>query len=88
MCSYGEKEAAPMTSRGTYLRSSVSFLASSSQLRWRLLNLDAAPSLGSGRHRWKRAYQYRLSEPEYVLIRLIDAFRGPLPLGPPPRGAN
>lgn len=31
-----------MMSRGTSLRSSVSFLASSSQLRWRLLNLDAA----------------------------------------------
>lgn len=31
-----------MMSRGTYLRSTVSFLASSSQLRWRVLNLDAA----------------------------------------------
>lgn len=39
---YGEKEAALMMSRGTYLRSTVSFLASSSQLRWRVLNLDAA----------------------------------------------
>lgn len=73
-----------MMSRGTYLRSSVSFLASSSQLRWRGWNLDAAPSLGSGRHRWKCSYQYRLSESEDVLIRLIDDFKGPLPSIPLP----
>lgn len=76
-----------MMSRGTYLRSTVSFLAWSSQLRWRVLNLDAPPSLSSGRHRWKCSYQYGLSESEYVLIRLIDDFRGPLPsipLPPPP----
>lgn len=67
-----------MMSRGTYLRSTVSFLASSSQLRWRVLNLDAAPSPSSGRHRWKRSYQYGLSESDSVLIRLIDDFKGPL----------
>lgn len=76
-----------MMSRGTYLRSSVSFLASSSQLRWRVLNLDAA-RLSSGRHRWKCSYQYGLSESEYVLIRLIDDFRAPPALHSPPRGAN
>lgn len=39
---YGERESGLMMSRGTYLRSTVSFWASSSQLRRRVLNLDAA----------------------------------------------
>lgn len=39
---YGEKETGLMMSRGTYLRSTVSFWASSSQLRRRVLNSDAA----------------------------------------------
>lgn len=65
-----------MMSRGTYLRSTVSFCAS--QLRRRVLNLDAA-CLGSGRYRWKCSYQYGLSESERVPIRLIDDFLVPLP---------
>ena len=43
------------------------------------------PTLSSGRHRWKRSYQYRLSE--CALIRLIDDFSGPA-FYSPPRGDN
>lgn len=39
---YRGKETGLMMSRGTYLRSTVSFWASSAQLRRRVLNLDAA----------------------------------------------
>lgn len=80
-----------MMSRGTYLRSAVSFWARSSQLRRRVLNSDAGLSLRPGRYRWKCSYQYGLSEPDSGPIRLIDDFRCPPPsplLSSPPRGAH
>lgn len=49
------------------------------------IEFRCGPSLSSARHRWKCSYQYSLSESEYVLIRLIDDFRGPCPLFPSPR---
>ena len=70
-------------SRGTYLRSTVSFWASSSQLRRRVLNSDAGPVCAlRGRYRWRCSYQYALSEPDRGPIRLIDDFRCPCPLLP------
>lgn len=48
------------------------------------IEFRCGPSLSSGRHRWKCSYQYGLSELEYVLIRLIDDFRGRLPSIPLP----
>lgn len=71
-----EQQSALMMSRGTYLRSSVSF--------WGRSELAAAAagiefrcgllSLPSGRYRWKRSYQYRVSERGRVPILLIDDF--------------
>ena len=78
-----EKETGLMMSRGTYLRSTVSFWASSSQLERRVLNSDAGLSLLSGRYRWKCSYQYGLSESDYRPISLIDDFRCPCPPSPP-----
>lgn len=73
-----------MMSRGTYLRSTVSFWASSSQLWRRVLNSDARPpSLRSGHYRWKCSYQYGLSESDCGPIRLIDDLRCPWPPTPP-----
>lgn len=47
------------------------------------IQMRPVSSLRSGRYRWKCSYQYRLSEPDSGLIRLIDDFRcscPPLPL--------
>ena len=77
---YVEEETGLMMSRGTYLRSTVSFWASSSQLRRRVLNSDAGPVCAlRGRYRWRCSYQYALSEPDRGPIRLIDDFRCPCP---------
>lgn len=71
-----EQQSALMMSRGTYLRSSVSFWGRS-ELAAAVAGIEfrcGLLSLPSGRYRWKRSYQYRVSERGRVTILLINDF--------------